>query len=232
MILNPSEQITARVQAVETVASIICESSLRETTYSKRYEQTQSGMQQQKESRSAHVEYRSKIRDLYKEILTFQATNICFLSDKWAKRALKDFAKWDDWEKIVGALEEQNSSLRNLDTQWSELRKEEQWQEWQSGHRENARLLAAIEAETERVAAAITSAQQNSDRRSILDWLRLEGKSINPSKFLQEYAGARTSIESTGDWILEHPDFRAWKTGRNSFLWLQGKVGSGKSVLR
>jgi tetratricopeptide (TPR) repeat protein len=37
---------------------------------------------------------------------------------------------------------------------------------------------------------------------------------------------------NTGDWILKHPEFVGWKSQETSaLLWIQGKPGSGKSVL-
>lgn len=35
----------------------------------------------------------------------------------------------------------------------------------------------------------------------------------------------------TGLWFLEHPSFRGWLSRENSFLWLNGVAGCGKSVL-
>jgi len=47
LILNPSEQSAAKVEALEKIASMICEPSLRETTCCKQYEQTAFGIKQQ-----------------------------------------------------------------------------------------------------------------------------------------------------------------------------------------
>ncbi|KAK3368545.1 hypothetical protein B0H63DRAFT_77530 [Podospora didyma] len=92
LLLNPVEQDAAKAKALVRIAAIICESSLRELTYAKRYE-SQVGKEKQMQSRDAHETYRSSIKDLYKLILTFQATNICFVSNRWPKQMLKDLAK-------------------------------------------------------------------------------------------------------------------------------------------
>lgn len=219
--MNPSEQHAARVQALESIASIICESSIRETTYRRQYEQSQTGRSQQRQALSAHTKYRTAITDLYKEILMFQATNICFLSDPWAKQTLKDFARWDDWEKTMESIEGMNTNLRHLDAQWSQLRQQEQWELRQSGHEDNLRIADAMKSEMERIARAITSSQDNADRRSILDWLHREGANINPATFRNVHA--KPASVDTGGWILKNEDFMAWKASRNSFLWLHGK---------
>jgi tetratricopeptide (TPR) repeat protein len=40
------------------------------------------------------------------------------------------------------------------------------------------------------------------------------------------------SEDNTGDWILKHPQYTGWKSQETStLLWIQGKPGSGKSVL-
>ncbi|KIK51404.1 hypothetical protein GYMLUDRAFT_395054 [Collybiopsis luxurians FD-317 M1] len=39
-------------------------------------------------------------------------------------------------------------------------------------------------------------------------------------------------VEGTGQWILEHPEYIKWKQGPESnVLWIQGKAGSGKTIL-
>ncbi|KAK3368544.1 hypothetical protein B0H63DRAFT_77517 [Podospora didyma] len=84
--------------------------------------------------------------------------------------------------------------------------------------------------ELERIANAISKAQMNEDRKRLLDWLRKEEKSINPSTFRQE-ASKKSILANTGGRILEDPEFVQWQSARNSFLWLHDKVGAGKSVL-
>lgn len=37
--------------------------------------------------------------------------------------------------------------------------------------------------------------------------------------------------DGTNEWIWLHPEYRAWETEESSILWIQGKPGSGKSVL-
>ena len=37
--------------------------------------------------------------------------------------------------------------------------------------------------------------------------------------------------EGTNEWIWSHPEYRAWEETKSSILWIQGKPGSGKSVL-
>ncbi|KIK64487.1 hypothetical protein GYMLUDRAFT_40009, partial [Collybiopsis luxurians FD-317 M1] len=43
-------------------------------------------------------------------------------------------------------------------------------------------------------------------------------------------AAADKKTEGTGQWILSHPEYQKWK-GQPGILWIQGKAGSGKTVL-
>ncbi|KIK53217.1 hypothetical protein GYMLUDRAFT_943450 [Collybiopsis luxurians FD-317 M1] len=60
--------------------------------------------------------------------------------------------------------------------------------------------------------------------RDIRDWLQAPDCSANRAD------AAHKKAEGTGQWILSHPEYRKWK-GQPSILWIQGKVGSGKTVL-
>ncbi|KIK64517.1 hypothetical protein GYMLUDRAFT_40026 [Collybiopsis luxurians FD-317 M1] len=61
--------------------------------------------------------------------------------------------------------------------------------------------------------------------RDIRDWLQAPDCSANRA------AAANKKTKGTGQWILTHPEYQKWK-GRPSILWIQGKAGSGKTVLR
>ncbi|KIK50446.1 hypothetical protein GYMLUDRAFT_460908 [Collybiopsis luxurians FD-317 M1] len=60
--------------------------------------------------------------------------------------------------------------------------------------------------------------------RDIRDWLQAPDCSANRAD------AADKKAEGTGQWILSHPKYQKWK-GQPSILWIQGKAGSGKTVL-
>ena len=61
--------------------------------------------------------------------------------------------------------------------------------------------------------------------QNISDWLSAPDPSIN-------LATAREKRqENTGNWLLTSPVFLDWKGSTCSFLWLDGKAGSGKTIL-
>jgi len=62
-------------------------------------------------------------------------------------------------------------------------------------------------------------------RKKIERWLSSPDPSTNYNKALQQ------SQEGTGLWFLQSDTFAKWKTQRNSFLWLYGIPGCGKTIL-
>jgi Cdc6-like AAA superfamily ATPase len=62
-------------------------------------------------------------------------------------------------------------------------------------------------------------------REKIERWLSPPDPSTNYNKALQQRQ------EGTGNWFLQTDTFAKWKTQRNSFLWLYGIPGCGKTIL-
>ncbi|ETS87912.1 hypothetical protein PFICI_01740 [Pestalotiopsis fici W106-1] len=61
--------------------------------------------------------------------------------------------------------------------------------------------------------------------RQLMKWLA-------PPDPLYDFDKARKLRRgSTGTWLLEDRMFQSWKEKANSFLWINGKVGSGKTIL-
>ncbi|KIK62216.1 hypothetical protein GYMLUDRAFT_553418 [Collybiopsis luxurians FD-317 M1] len=64
----------------------------------------------------------------------------------------------------------------------------------------------------------------NDDKEKIQKWLDAPDCSVN----FRVADDKRT--EGTGQWILNDPEYIKWKQGP-SVLWIQGKAGSGKTIL-
>jgi ankyrin repeat protein len=60
---------------------------------------------------------------------------------------------------------------------------------------------------------------------SVRDWLKAPDATVNYN------AVCTKRHPGTGKWLIKSDTYTAWLTGRNSFLWLSGFAGSGKSVL-
>jgi hypothetical protein len=83
-------------------------------------------------------------------------------------------------------------------------------------HRQQMKVLSALEIEMIRVRDAILQAQdKNGQRQKFLKWLC----TIDPSK---NYNDARASHAlSTGDWLVKGSStFKKWENAPNSLLWL------------
>ncbi|CZR62743.1 uncharacterized protein PAC_12640 [Phialocephala subalpina] len=73
----------------------------------------------------------------------------------------------------------------------------------------------------------IKHAQDDRDRKLLVRWL---ADSVpDPSR---EHNAARNKYEEgTGSWLIDSVELRSWSSTSNSFLWLSGGPGAGKSML-
>ncbi|TVY27932.1 Vegetative incompatibility protein HET-E-1 [Lachnellula hyalina] len=150
---------------------------------------------------------RADLEDLMKKLQGSEA------SETRARRALQSLTwpfKKKDAEKLVVAIEKHKSSLSLLVGVESLHLGFEQFE-----------ITADIRAD-------INKAQIQEERRRIIDWL--SGGIPNPS---QEHNIARDKHEeTTGSWLIhDNNDYSGWLTAPNSFLWLNGGAGVGKSIL-
>jgi hypothetical protein len=165
-----------------------------------------------------HIGYREVLRALYVEILRFQATSVRFLSKNMFGRVIADTVKWNDWDKMLADIEEQENAIKSTEEQWRDMKYDEECNLNATRHEQRMRGLSAIEEEVSRVRNVIMQAQKDNEREELLKWL----SSVDPST---NYNSARRNhAESTSDWLVEKSsDFKKWKSDPNSFLWLHGQ---------
>ncbi|KAF5599912.1 ankyrin repeat L25 [Fusarium pseudoanthophilum] len=60
---------------------------------------------------------------------------------------------------------------------------------------------------------------------AILRWLNSADPSVDHNKARQEYHSG------TGQWLLSNPRYLTWRSQKDSFLWLSGDSGLGKTIL-
>jgi uncharacterized protein YbgA (DUF1722 family) len=82
-----------------------------------------------------------------------------------------------------------------------------------------------IQSEIDDVKALVTLIKARQISRDIQDWLKAPDASINHNE------ACAKKHPGTGTWLVKSNTYTNWLTGRNSFLWLQGFAGCGKSVL-
>ncbi|KAF4436036.1 nacht and ankyrin domain [Fusarium acutatum] len=78
------------------------------------------------------------------------------------------------------------------------------------------------------------AADSNRDTKSLSSSIRDDAISrwLNPPDSSVDHNKARQAYHSgTGKWLLKSPQYLTWKSRDNSFLWLYGHSGTGKTIL-
>lgn len=198
------------------IASIIKECSLRETLYNKRYE-SETGTVLCANYAELHKDFRASIKELYSEILVFQATFVCYLSDNNSlERWIQDIRKKNDWDKMMNEISRKNEQLKSQEQKWELIAQQEQ-REWEAEIRRHQEDAHRKEAKWLRELVEERNSQE--DRKVLLHWLR---GSQAPSRHRNAAAQQRNTPE-TGKWFVDGTLFESWSKKPNSFLWIIGK---------
>ena len=88
--------------------------------------------------------------------------------------------------------------------------------------KDSFKLSQAIKDE---VTAGFKGINLERDAAKVANWLSAPDVSLNHN------AAVKKRQPSTGDWFIKGKDFTHWKTETNSFFWLHGIPGCGKTVL-
>ncbi|CZR56422.1 uncharacterized protein PAC_06310 [Phialocephala subalpina] len=217
LFLNPSEQAASMVKVMEDISNLIVRCSMREDLYTRRLESTNS---------FDWKGYRDTLQELYTRILKFQAKSICYLTENGFFRKGRDLIKWDDWDSMHETVMKQEDIFQAVYEIWKDgiyLRESEALVE---RHKEIMDVNNNISSNVSGLKKAIEDIQRDTERRSLLDFLT----TTDPSKNLN--AALDKPKAQTGIWLVkDSEDFKNWKDGENSLIWLNGKAGAGKSVL-
>ncbi|EHK44923.1 hypothetical protein TRIATDRAFT_37794 [Trichoderma atroviride IMI 206040] len=225
LFLNPSTQMASLAQGLEFVSTLIAQSRMREELYLRRY-----GLKTQADHslQQSHHEYKNGLERLYRQILKFQARAYCSFTDSSASRFCFDIMKKNDWDQLVSGIREQETMFAKLSKTWRDIQYDNECLAADNRHRETLNLWFTIGANVASLERAIQEAQKQESRIDLLEWLcNIDHTAL--------YNSARQShIDGTGEWLIHGKEiFKAWEKSiaRQSFLWLHGKAGSGKSVL-
>lgn len=71
----------------------------------------------------------------------------------------------------------------------------------------------------------VKSIKSAGQKKNITSWLSA------PDPFTNYQSSCRSRHAETGSWFVKGEEFSQWKRDANSFLWLHGKAGCGKTVL-
>jgi hypothetical protein len=202
---------------LEDIANILSRCSVRQTIYQLRYEENALPIFKE-DITSTHREYRDALKALYVKVLTFQATIIVFLSDNRIKRISADMMMWNDRDSRAKEVKDQEGILQEFEKLREYVWFQEECNRKQQQHAQRMEALDAIKKEVSRLSSKVSQAQNDDERRSLLNWL----SSIDPS---ENYRLQRRRHEPlTSNWLIQEDEsFRTWKQTPNSFLWLHGK---------
>ncbi|TVY80393.1 hypothetical protein LSUE1_G004399 [Lachnellula suecica] len=221
LLLNPSDQAASLVNALDYISELIVRSKMREDLYDQR---SQSNSSDKDCDSIQNMLYRGTLKKLYIEILKFQANIIRHLSKNGASRLALDMIKWNDWD--LSGVQTKEADFCKVYEIWKDSNAEKSFQSLLAHHREQVENLSSISYFTASLLDAIRNEQADKERTSLLQWL----SSIDSSKLYN--SGLDRVRAGTGEWLLTgNPTFEKWKVARNSFIWLNGKAGCGKSIL-
>ncbi|KAL7917449.1 ankyrin repeat-containing domain protein [Trichoderma austrokoningii] len=201
LFMNISAQSTSLAKRLNDISRIISQSRRREEFYVECYESRKNVQKQ------SHHEYK------------FKAKCCCYYSNNSAFRRGLDAVKWNDWDRLVNEIRDQDEDFSKIEQTW---RNYQQALAEKDLERTNMQTLAAINAQRK----ASDNEKKQKQLQELLSWLC----STDPSLM---YNAARDSYEAgTNEWLLKDSEaFETWMTTAGSLLWLHGKPGSGKSVL-
>ncbi|KAF8858160.1 hypothetical protein BDZ45DRAFT_802669 [Acephala macrosclerotiorum] len=224
--LNPSDQVASLANGLKTISDLIVQSSMREALYAHRYD-SQSNSTDQKKFERVHIEYRGTLQEEYSLILKFQAMCVCYSSQGKASRLGSDLVKRDNWDSALQEIVKQDEAFCKVYDILKDTIQQEEYDALSERYEESSKTMATIAGDMSALNRAIESAQSDQRRRELLKWLSV----IDPSENYRNALGKR-EVDTTGYWLTRnHEGYGGWKEAPNSFLWLHGKAGSGKSVL-
>ncbi|KAH7350622.1 hypothetical protein BKA65DRAFT_242529 [Rhexocercosporidium sp. MPI-PUGE-AT-0058] len=228
LILNPSDQEAALLKGLVSVSNVLVRSTMQENLYFRRWE-ANADKNDSLDFLPSHKGYRDTLKALYVLVLKYQATSVSYFTKNGSLRILADMVKWHKWEDLLKAIEVQDGAMCRTYDLLSDVKIEEEFEKLDKRHAETVEILKSGFNDLSGLRKAIEAAQKDSGRSALLDWL----SSVDPSL---NYNNARGKYDQgghgTGDWLIRNnKDFEKWKIAPNSLMWLNGKAGSGKSVL-
>ena len=216
LFLNPSKQGASLVKGLDYIADLIVRSSMRENLYSRRYE-TNENAQDRQAFQQSHLKYRDTLKELYVQILKFQASSICYFSKNGAFRLGLDMIQWDNWDSALGDVQGRETAFCGVYDIWKDTRDQEEYEVLYKRHKENLGALNCIGTDVSGLRKAIVDAQKDGRRIGLLGWLSSVDPSVNFNNVIEKHE------LDTGNWLVEdNEEFSAWKKAPNSILWLNG----------
>ncbi|KAG5802662.1 hypothetical protein H9Q74_011922 [Fusarium xylarioides] len=221
LFLNPIEQASSLAKGLEHIASIIVRSSMWEDLYIRRYESTIDDTLPE-----SHAEYRCAMEMLYQEVLRFQIVCYGYYSHKSVSRFVLDSVKHHGWDELLEKIKYRETEFGKVSHGWRDKMYNEEWEKEEGRHQQAMSQWRTIGTDISELRRTVEEIQKDENREKMLNWLCAVDTSV-------QYRAAREKYSSgTCNWLIqESDDFKTWEKESKSFLWLNGKAGSGKSIL-
>ncbi|KAI3555710.1 hypothetical protein CABS02_04086 [Colletotrichum abscissum] len=221
LLLNPLEQGSSLAKGLKHISSIIVRSSMWEDLYVRRYESDNS-----EPSLGSHDQYRTALKRLYQEIIRFQIVCYHHFNHKTASRVGLDAVKHNDWEELLKEIEYQETQFDKVLSDWRDRMFNDECEKSQGRHEQVMIHWQNIGTDVSDLKRRVEEIQEDEKRKELLSWLCTVDTSV-------QYNAARSKHrKGTCEWLInDSEDFKTWERAPKSFLWLNGKAGSGKSIL-
>ncbi|RDW79331.1 uncharacterized protein DSM5745_06183 [Aspergillus mulundensis] len=212
--VNESEQMCALLATTERIVRI----TSRGQVYEQVYLSTEPGVSMQ----SIQKQLEGALLKIYNTSLELLADSGKLLDANTARRTIEAIVNPGKFQGQLSGLKEDEEELL-LDVQACEAQR--------SSDADNTMIdmLKTFNDPILRVDEGVThllAHMNESDRIEMLEW-------ISPVPFGKHHDGvSEDRTPGTGDWLLNHQDFRNWERSNSSLLfWLQGLPGTGKTYL-
>ncbi|KAK1454474.1 hypothetical protein CCUS01_10437 [Colletotrichum cuscutae] len=202
LLLNPLDQAAALAKGLEHISSLIVRSSMWEDLYVRRYESKTS-----EASSEPHAAYRLVLERLYREILKFQIVCYRYHNHKTASRMALDSVKHHYWEELLEQIKCHETEFDKVSNHVRDQAYTDEWEYAEARHQQAMKHWERIGTDVSDLRRRIEEIQNDKKRKELLNWL------------------------CTVALLCNNKDFKTWETAPKSFLWLNGKAGSGKSIL-
>ncbi|KAF5585744.1 ankyrin repeat [Fusarium pseudoanthophilum] len=215
------KQASSLAKGLEHIASIIVRSSMWEDLYVRRYE-----LATHDTLPESHAEYRRALEMLYQEVLRFQIVCYGYYSHKSISRYTLDSVKHHSWDELLGNIKYRETEFDKVSQGWRDKMYHEEWEKAEGRHQQAMSQWRTIGTDVSELRNIVEETQRDRNREKMLDWLCTVDTSV-------QYRAAREKHSNdTCNWLVkESNDFKTWEKDPKSFLWLNGKAGSGKSIL-
>lgn len=213
--IDPTQPTDTLNEGLQYVGDLIAQGSIREALYERRYQSTGTEYEQIRLERS-HKTYRDSLKSLYIEILKFEVKFVCYFTNRVSISTIANDNEWNDWDP-TRKVQNHNQAFFRIYERWEDYIAEEEYKAHFERQQEQMRSMTDISGDVLELRKGIEAAHRDTRRSELLNWLSDVDPSYDFHSALQKHE------PHTGNWLLESPNFKHWKTSPSSLLWLSGK---------